>query len=685
MKKITYVILFLALLLNGCGANSSNINTVNANSEIKINSNSNNNGNNNNGGNGDSGNVNSSNNMAGTVTAKDISDMFTDRDYEIGYDENSSVLIQLNGDSISCDSDSVKISGTTAAITGEGTYILSGTLNDGMIVVDAGEKDKPQLVLNGVNINSKTSAPIYILEADKVFITLAADTSNTLSNGGNFTAVDENNIDSVIFSKQDLTLNGSGNLTVTSPAGHGIVSKDDLVFTSGKYTINSASHGLDANDSVRIANAEITIDAGKDGIHAENSDDDELGFVYIASGTLDISAEGDGISAGAYMQINAGSFNIVSGGGSANAAKQSDDSLKAIKASGNLLISNGAFSINSADDAVHSNSSIVVNGGNFEIASGDDGFHADEALTITDGIINITESYEGLEALNLEISGGDITLVATDDGLNAAGGRDSSGFGGPRGNDNFGGYRGNRGNSSADGIGEPDLNDIPDVTGDNSDFVTPRGKGDFGLHREKDGFSVPEENDGVVVPRGNRRFGEPQGNANFDGTGENEGFTPIEGNEGFGGGRGGMDSSSNCSLVISGGNLYIKASGDGIDSNGTLEISGGNITVCGPIQGDTSTLDYDVSGVITGGTFIGTGASGMAQSFSSSEQGVIAVKVGNQSADTQITLKDKSGNTLVSYTPELPFAVVILSSTEIVTGETYTLSVGSVSEEVSAG
>ncbi|MCH5249520.1 MAG: carbohydrate-binding domain-containing protein [Lachnospiraceae bacterium] len=590
MKKITYVILIMALLLNGCGANSSNISTVNANS---------------------------SSNAADTDTAKDVSDMFTDRDYEIGYDENTSVLIQLNGDSISCNSDSVKISGTTATIADEGTYILSGTLNDGMIVVNAGKKDKPQLVLNGVNINSKTSAPVYILEADKVFITLAADTSNTLSNGGSFTAVDENNIDSVIFSKQDLTLNGSGNLMVTSPAGHGIVSKDDLVFTSGTYTINSASHGLDANDSVRIANAEITIDAGKDGIHAENSDDTELGFVYIASGAFDIFAEDDGINAGAYM-----------------------------------LISDGTFKIDSADDAVHSNASIVVNGGNFEIASGDDGFHADEALTITAGTINIKESYEGLEALNLEISGGDITLVATDDGLNAAGGRGSSGFGGPRGNDNFGGHRGGD-------FGGARGNGIPDVNGENNDF------GDR---------------------RGNKGFGGPQGNVNFDGSsGENDGFTPLEGNEGFGGGRGGRGTFSDASIVISGGNLYIKASGDGIDANGTLEISGGNITVCGPINGDTATLDYDVSGVITGGTFIGTGASGMAQSFSSSEQGVIAMKVGNQSAGTQVTLTDTSGNELVSYTPELPFAVVILSSPEIVTGETYTLSVGTVSEEVSAG
>ena len=563
-----------------------------------------------------------------TDFSQNASDMFTDRDYEIGYDESTSVLIQLNGDSISCSSDAVQISGTTAVITDEGTYILSGDLNDGMIVVNAGDNDKPQIILNGASINSETSAPLYILNADKVFLTLAADTSNVLSNGGTFVAVDENNIDAAIFSKEDLTINGAGSLTVVSPAGHGIVSKDDLVLTSGTYTVQSASHGLDANDSVRIANASVSIEAGKDGVHVENSDDEELGFVYIASGTIEISAEGDGISAGAYMQIEGGTFDIVTGGGSMNATKQSSDSwggfrgetpggnfrggvsggrpseewetsadtddsgtsIKAIKASGDILINGGTFTIDAADDAIHSDSSIAVNGGTFEIASGDDGFHADEALTITDGTIHITESYEGLEALNLEISGGDITLVASDDGLNAAGGTDSSGFGGQRGNDRFGGM-----------------------------------------------------------------------------------------------GPGGQSTSSNGTIVISGGNLYINASGDGIDANGTLLISGGNTTVVGPTQGDTATLDYDVSGTITGGTFIGTGASGMAQTFSSSEQGVIAVSVGNQSAGTQVVLKDSAGNTILSCEPELSFAVVILSSPELVKGETYTLSVGTSSEEFTAG
>jgi len=151
-----------------------------------------------------------------------------------------------------------------------------------------------------------------------------------------------------------------------------------------------------------------------------------------------------------------------------------------------------------------------------------------------------------------------------------------------------------------------------------------------------------------------------------------------------GGGFGGMSSNSNGSIKVSGGTLYINASGDGMDANGTLEISGGYTVVVGPTQGDTATLDYDVSATITGGTFIGTGAAGMAQTFSDSQQGVIALSVGNRAAGTKVTLKDAKGNVLMEHEPELSFAVVILSCSELEKGETYTVTVGSDSGDFEA-
>lgn len=512
--------------------------------------------------------------------AQSDADMFTSRDSATDYDKDNSILIWLDGDSATASSDSVQISGTTITITENTTHIISGTLDDGMIIVNAEDTAKLQLVLDGVSINSETSAPLYILEADKVFVTLADGTVNTLSNGGTFTAIDNNNIDSVIFSKQDITLNGSGTLHVLSPAGHGIVSKDDLVITGGTYHVSCASHGLDANDSVRITgDTSLTVNAGKDGIHAKNNDDASLGFVYISNGSINVEAEGDGISAGAYMQLEGGVVDILAGGGSATAADIDGSSMKGLKADGGMLISKGTISIDSADDAIHSNTSITINGGAFEIASGDDAVHADESLTITAANINVTESYEGLEALSIAITGGDINLTAKDDGINAAGGMDSSGITGGR----------------------------------------------------------------------DAMFGD----------------------------RGGMPA-SNGILSISGGNIYIRMGGDGLDSNGSMSITGGSITVSGANSGDTSIIDYDTEGSIHGGAFMGTGASGMAQNFSSSSgQGVIMLVVGNQSAGTEIKLTDSNGGVLVSHTADQDFSCVIISHASIVNGEVYTLAVGS--------
>ena len=260
------------------------------------------------------------------VEAVDTTDMFTDRDMNSAYDESNSAYIEMNGASATCSSSAVTIEGSTITISDEGTYILTGTLDDGMIIVNADDSDKLQLVLNGVNITSSTSAPIYILEADKVVVTLPQNTENQLANGGEYVAIDDNNIDSVIYSKQDLSFNGEGKLEINAQAGHGIVCKDDLVFTNGSYTINSSSHGVDANDSVRVVNASFAINAGKDGIHVENTEDTTLGFAYIESGIFDILAQGDGISTSAYAQIEDGEFNIVAGGGSENAQKQTSES-----------------------------------------------------------------------------------------------------------------------------------------------------------------------------------------------------------------------------------------------------------------------------------------------------------------------------------------------------------------------
>ena len=390
-----------------------------------------------------------------SAAAIDTSALFSDRDLDGSYDESTAVAIQLNGDSAVCDSNAVSIDGTRITLTGEGVYLLSGTLTDGQIIVDAGENDKVQLVLNGVDITSADSAAIYALEADKVFLTLADGTDNTLSNGGEYIAIDENNIDAVVFAKTDLTLNGTGSLTLNAAAGHGGVSKDDLVITQGSYTVTAASHGLSGKDSVSIAGGTFTITSGKDGIHSENTDDLSLGTLYIADGSFSIRAQGDAISAQGALQIDGGTFDLYTGEGSASvemaastvtdprgggAAVQSeiaateteDDSVsqKGIKGESIYTIYGGTFTVDSADDCLHAGGEMLLAAGTFTLSSGDDAVHCDDALTVQSGTFSIPYCYEGIEGLSITIEDGVFEITSSDDGLNAGGGVDSSGFGG---------------------------------------------------------------------------------------------------------------------------------------------------------------------------------------------------------------------------------------------------------------
>lgn len=539
-----------------------------------------------------------------TTPVQKDQELFTQRDFRTEY--TGATRIQLQGDSAQADSKNVTVSGSTVTVTGEGTYLLSGTL-DGSVIIEAGQADKLQLVLDGANIRSGTAA-LEIRQADKVFLTLAPGSENSLSGDG----------EAALLSDQDLTVNGTGSLTVTAPEGHGIRCKDDLVFTGGSCSVTAASHGLDANDSVRITGeTALTLVAGKDGIHCENADRPDKGFVHIAQGTVTVEAQGDAISAGAYADILGGSFTLTAGGGSVNGTKehseqfggfmgrpgnrqpreetsstQDSTSMKGLKAAGDVTLSGGTFVIDSADDAIHADGSIQVTGGSFDIKTGDDAFHAEDNLTFTEGQLNIRESYEGLEAHKITVSGGQLLIHAKDDGLNAAGGQDESGFTGGR-DGMFGGGRpgGHFGSGSSDGV-----------------------------------------------------------------------------------------------IQISGGKLAIYASGDGMDANGSITISDGEIYVTNPSSGDTSVLDSDTGAVITGGRFIGVGASMMmAQSFDArSSQGVLACSVGNQSAGTPLTVTDDQGNTLISLETEYNSVLVIISTPEIVKGQTYTLTLGSTSGPVTA-
>lgn len=276
---------------------------------------------------------------------------------------SEAVKITLNKTTATVSGSGAKADGSTITITEKGVYVVSGTLEDGQIIVDASDSDKVQIVLDGVHINCETNAAIYVREADKVFITLAENSSNTLGGGNEYTQIDDNTVDGVIFSKSDLVCNGTGSLTIEADYKHGIVSKDDLVITGGTYKIAAADNGITAKDQIKILNGSFDIDAANSAVKAKNTDDAELGNIYIAGGVFTVKAEQDGF---------------------------------------------------------HATGSIVVDDGTITVNSGDDGFHAELDTVIRGGTILVEKSNEGLEGKRVVVNGGDITINASDDGINAA-------------------------------------------------------------------------------------------------------------------------------------------------------------------------------------------------------------------------------------------------------------------------
>jgi hypothetical protein len=331
-----------------------------------------------------------------TDGAIDTTDLFTARDMEQTADLDGATTIALK-------------SGEDVSITSEGTYVISGSATNTTIIVDVDSSEKVQLVLDGVTITNDDAAVIYVASADKVFVTTAEGTTNTLSVTGAFaaggTATDgETNVDAAIFSKDDLVLNGMGTLRIESTE-NGVSCKDDLKVTGGSYVIACQADALEANDNVLIADGSFAITAGKDAIHAENDEDDTVGNVYIAGGTFDITAVSDGIQATCVAQIDGGSLQIsaaegiegtyvqVNGGGVDISA--SDDGINATYKSTALTptleIRGGEVSVAMASgdtDALDSNGNLYISGGTVTI-SGQSAFDYDGAGELSGGTVTV--------------------------------------------------------------------------------------------------------------------------------------------------------------------------------------------------------------------------------------------------------------------------------------------------------
>ena len=316
------------------------------------------------------------------------------------------------------------LDGDSLILTEKGDYLLAGQWV-GQIVIEAGEDDKVRLILNGASITSPQGPAIYEKQADKLIVTLAEDTENTLTDGPAIADGDDT-IGAALYAEDDLSINGSGQLTVNGTQKHGIQSKADLIIASGNIAVTSILDGIRGRNSVLILNGSIAVTAGGDGITATRADQEDKGWIVLAGGSVTVQT---GNGAGE-VRVSANSKNGGGRGRNTNPVLSSgnDISQKAVKAATDLTVLGGDYSFNCADDGLHA-ANVTVYGGSFTILSGDDGMHADNEMVVQGGVIRISQCYEGLEGKNVTVNGGDIHIIASDDGVNASGSGDS-GYGG---------------------------------------------------------------------------------------------------------------------------------------------------------------------------------------------------------------------------------------------------------------
>lgn len=634
-------------------------------------------------------------------------DMFTDRDLDVGYEESDSVKISLSDDATTVSSgssdnsstddtvDGVTVDGNVITITSGGTYIISGTLSEGQLVVDA-DDEKVQLVLDNADITCATSAAIYVKSAGKTFITLAEGSENILMNTAEFEAIDDNNIDAVIFSKDDLALNGSGTLTINSENGHGIVSKDDLKITGGTYNITAASHALSGKDSVRIAAGTFNLVSGKDGIHSENADDSSKGYVYIAGGKFTIDSTGDGIDASNIVQIDDGTFDITAGGGVENSTKTHEDNMMGGPGGGKGPQMGETPSGEVPDGNTPSGKALDGNAPSGEAPDGNtpsekpsgEAPQGDPENNSSDNSNSDRETPPEKPDSNTDQAAGTNQAAGTDQvaSTNQSDGTEQSE------SDTFDSDSASTKGIKADGRlyingGTFTINSADDSVHSNSAVTINDGTytlttGDDGVHS---GEAV-EINGGTITIsesyEGLEGLTVTINDGDIDITSSDDGINAAGGTEEMGFGRMGNDSTEDTStdemwMEINGGYIHVLAGGDGIDSNGDITVNGGEVYIDGPSDNGNSAIDYgDRSACyVNGGTVVAIGSSGMAEDISDdSDQQVMLVKLDSQKEAGEVILTDSDGNEIITYTALKAYDCVIISAKDLEAGQTYTLT-----------
>lgn len=520
----------------------------------------------------------------------------------INQSEKTFITLKQDGSEVS--GKGAHVSENKITIKSGGNYSISGKLNEGQIYVDVSGDDIVVLSLNGADITNKSDAAIHIENSGYTAVFLEENTKNVIQSG---TEVDIDKMEETaekeqtggaLYSRDDLAVTGNGELNVSGYINNGIHTTNNLVIESGNINVKAVNNGIKGKDSVSVNGGKFLINSVGDGIKSNDTTGEGSGFISITDGDFTIESKNDAVQAETVLNISGGNFTVSSGGGSEDVTFSSDggwgmadsgwdmeeekeESTKGFKSGTQINISGGTFVVDSKDDAFHCNGNVQITGGNISAASGDDGIHADKELTIGDGVIKVTRSYEGLEGNQILVQGGEISIVASDDGMNAYGGSNNRGPGGS----------------------------------------------------QKTTTETPN-------------------------------------------------------LSITGGKVYVNADGDGIDSNGNLTVEGGDIVVDGPSGNGNGALDTGSENggkcAVNGGTVLAVGSSGMAETFdeTSKQYSFCHNFTSEFSAGDKIVISDKDGKEVYSHTVAKSGSSIVFSSPELTKGETYTLSVGNMSEEI---
>lgn len=535
-----------------------------------------------------------------------------------------------------------EIDGTDVSITAAGTYVFSGDCDNGSITVKKGVMGV-NIVLNGLTLTNDDSAAITLNKTAEASLIAAVGTTNTVADteGSN-----DENAAVKVKSGATLAIGGTGTLTVDGNAKNGIKGAADAVITVGevKLNINAADDGLSCDDELNITGGTLNITAGGDAVKAspdtgENPDTTSLGNVTISGGTLTLNAAADGIQADGDLTISGGTFHVKTNGGHTTALTDDSASCKGFKAGKTLTVTGGTLTVDSADDALHAGTDVTISGGTLTLATGDDGVHADNDLVIgTKGAsststprINITASYEGLEGTTVTVYSGDIDVVASDDGVNAA-------------NSTLGEHSDKYAISIAGGDLYIDAGS--DGLDSNNDISMTGGKVEvYGADAMMD---AAIDYDGTFTLSGGTLFG-----AGMEPSAGTQAYIAVGETSPSGGGMGGGPHGQ-------GGGQGMTPPGD---TNGTND---GNRPTPPNFSGNTS----------TDGTFApptkpsGGKADGKPSGNLPNRESALGIKEGSV-----ITVQDSSGKTLYTATALGSMSSVIFSSADIKEGETYTVLV----------